>query len=81
MKPWNDVDKSNKYIKIDVCARKVLSLVLFELENRGYTIIESNEDKRRTAKISLNEDYVTLIVNKYSRSYKRKIQPSDWHWS
>lgn len=38
VKSWNDVDKSNKYIKMDVRARKVLSLVLFELENRGYTI-------------------------------------------
>ncbi len=81
VKSWNDVDKLNKYNKIDVRARKVLSLVLFELENRGYTISESNEDKRRIAKVSLNEDYVTIIVNKYSKSDKRKIQPSEWRWS
>ena len=71
----------NKYVKIDVRARKVLSLVLFELENRGYAISETNEDNRRIAKVSLNEDYVTLIVKKYSISYKRKVQPSDgWDW-
>ena len=81
VKSWNDIDKLNKYIKIDVRARKVLSLVLFELENRGYLISESDEDRRRTAKVGLNENYVTLIVNKYSKSYKRKIQPSDWRWS
>ena len=81
VKSWNDIAKLNKYIKIDVRARKVLSLILFELENRGYTISDSNEDNRRTAKVSLNEDYVTLIVKKYSISYKRKVQPSDgWDW-
>ena len=81
VKSWNDIDKLNKYVKIDVRARKVLSLVLFELENRGYAISETNEDNRRIAKVSLNEDYVTLIVKKYSISYKRKVQPSDgWDW-
>lgn len=81
VKSWNDIDKLNKYVKIDVRARKVLSLVLFELENRGYIISESNEDNKRTAKVSLNEDYVTLIVKKYSISYKRKVRPSDgWAW-
>ncbi len=81
IKSWNDVDKLNKYIKIDVRARKVLSLVLFELENRGYSISESNDDRRRTAKVSLNEDYVTIIVTNYSKTYRRKIQPSDWRWT
>jgi hypothetical protein len=81
VKSWNDVDKLNKYIKIDVRARKVLSLILFELESRGYAINQSNEDNRRTAKVSLNEDYVTVIVRKYSKAYKRKVQPSDeWEW-
>lgn len=81
VKSWNDVDKLNKYIKINIRARKVLSLVLFELEKRGYVISESNEDNRRTAKVNLNEDYITVTVTKYSKMYKRKIQPSDWGWT
>lgn len=82
VKSWNDIDKLNKYIKIDVRARKVLSLILFELENRGYIISQSDEDNRRTAKVSLNEDYVTMLVRNYSRTFKRKVQPSDgWHWN
>lgn len=81
VKHWNDIDKLNKYTKINIRARKVLSLVLFELETRGYNVTQPNNDNERVAKVSIEDDSVTLTVKKYSKSYRRKVQPSDdWHW-
>jgi len=84
VKVWNDLDKQNKYIKTDKKARKAMSLLLFELENRGYEIGQyKNKPEHRVAKVGIGEDTIGIGIRKYDRSYKRKVQPSDgykWDW-
>lgn len=78
---WNTIDRKDRYYKFDKRERKALSLLLFELEKRGYTVEQGSE--RRSAKVYINkEDYVQVrALNHYEIMYKRKVRPSDgWKW-
>lgn len=84
VKVWNDLDKQSKYIKTNYKARKAISLLLFELEKRGYEIGHyDNNPEKRVSRVGISGDTIGIGIRQYSRSYKRKIQPSDgyrWKW-